>query len=119
MIANYLAHAYTKARDPQTATVEEGILKMPMPPGAYTSLEDFEAHREDMFKTNPENYDRYQMQFGLRVLEIYDEQGMGFLEKSKERISQRHAGDERGRHALAAGSNQPGISSLGEETQPI
>jgi hypothetical protein len=52
ILANYFAHAYTKARDPQTATVEDGILKMPMPPGAYTSLGDFEAHREDMFKTN-------------------------------------------------------------------
>ncbi len=79
ILANYFAHAYTKARDPQTATVEEGTLKMPMPPGAYTSLGDFEAHREDMFKTNPANYDWYQLQFGLRAMEIYDEQGLGFL----------------------------------------
>jgi hypothetical protein len=83
ILANYLAYAYAKARDPQTATVAEGFVKMAMPPGAYTSLEDFEAHREDIFKTNPSNYDWYQLQFGLRANEIYDEQGLGFLAKVK------------------------------------
>jgi hypothetical protein len=84
ILANYFAYAYAKGRDPQTATVGEGFVKMAMaPPGAYTSLEDFEAHREDMFKTNPANYDWYQLQFGLRAFEIYDEQGLGFLAKVK------------------------------------
>jgi hypothetical protein len=56
---------------------------MAMPPGAYTSLEDFEAHREEMLSTQPGNYDWYQLQFGLRADEIYDQQGLGFLAKVK------------------------------------
>jgi len=77
-LANYFAHARIRRREtPHTATVEEGILNMPMPPGAHTS------HREDMFKTNPANYDWYQLQFGLQAMEIYDEQGRGFLAKVK------------------------------------
>jgi hypothetical protein len=80
ILANYFAYAYEKARDPQTATVFEGFVKMAMPPGVYTSLEDFEEHRLSM---QPGNYDWYQLQFGLRALEIYDEQGLGFLAKVK------------------------------------
>ncbi len=66
---------------------------MPMPPGAYTSLDDFEAHREDMFKTNPANYDWYQLQFGLRAVEIYDEQGLGFLAKVKSAFPKRYVAE--------------------------
>jgi hypothetical protein len=78
ILANYFASAYGEARDPQTATVVDGIIKMGVPPGAYTSLEDFEAHYTNM---QPANYDWYQLQFGLRLLDIYNEQGLGFLPK--------------------------------------
>jgi hypothetical protein len=46
LLANYFAFAYGKARDPQTAAVAEGFVQMGIgrPPGAYTSLDDFEAH---------------------------------------------------------------------------
>jgi hypothetical protein len=85
ILANFFAHAYSKARDPQTAAAADGVIHMSVPPGAYTSLEDFEAHREDMFKTKsgPANYDWYQLQFGLRAAEIYDQQGLAFLPKVK------------------------------------
>jgi hypothetical protein len=78
ILATYFAYTYEKARDHQTATVFDGIVKMRVPPGAYRSLEDFEAHYTNM---QPVNYGWYQMQFALRVLEIYNEQGLGFLPK--------------------------------------
>jgi hypothetical protein len=80
ILANYFAYGYAKTRDPETATVFEGFSTLGTPPGAYTSLEDFESHWSDM---PPANYDWYQLQFGLRVLEIYNEQGLGFLSKVK------------------------------------
>jgi hypothetical protein len=80
ILANYLAFAYGKARDPQTAAVTEGFVKMgiEIPAGAYTSLDDFDAHFGNI---EPANYDWYQMQFATRALEIYNEQGLGFVAK--------------------------------------
>jgi hypothetical protein len=78
ILANYFADAYVEAQDHVTALVADGIVKMAIPPGAYTSLEDFEAFFNNI---QPANYDWYQLQFGLRVLEIYNEQGLGFLPK--------------------------------------
>ena len=82
MLANYFAYAYEKARDHQTAITAEAFVKTGFAPGAYTytSLEDFEAHSSNI---QPANYDWYQLQFGVRAFEIYNEQGLEFLEEVK------------------------------------
>jgi hypothetical protein len=76
MLANYFAQAYMAARDPRTELVSKGLTQMRVPPGTYTSLEDFETHYSGM---QPANYDWYQLQFGLRDLEIYKKEGIVFL----------------------------------------
>jgi hypothetical protein len=79
MLASYFAYAYEKARDRETATIVEGFTKMSSPPIAYASLEDFEAHP----MMDAANYDWYQWQFQSRIVEVYRQQGLGFLVKVK------------------------------------
>lgn len=90
-LANYFAYAYEKERDQKTATVSDGIVKLVIPSDAhaadaYSSLEDFEAHYADM---QPANYAWYQMQFGLHVLKMYNQQGLGFLVKVRSAFPKR------------------------------
>jgi hypothetical protein len=81
MLANYFAYAYEKARDPQTAKGAEEFVKTRMPSGVYRTLEDFEAHFSEI---QPANYDWYQLQFGVRALEVYNQQGLEFVTRVKD-----------------------------------
>jgi hypothetical protein len=79
MLASYFAYAYEKALPPETAAIVERFTKLSSPPVAYTSLPDFETHR----RMPPANYDWYQRQFEGRVVEVYNQEGLGFLTKVK------------------------------------
>ena len=58
ILATDFAYTYERARDHQTATACDGIVKMGVPPGTYSSLEDLEAYYTNM---QPANYGWYQM----------------------------------------------------------
>lgn len=82
MLATYFAYAYEKARDPQLATLVEGFARISAPAMQFTSLEDFE-NASALKNMSAANYDWYEHQFERRVIEVYRQQGLSFLVKTK------------------------------------
>jgi hypothetical protein len=85
MLASYFAYAFLRSERPEMALVWDGVLAaLPAgPPPAHTSLADFERLYVGV---GIPNYQWYQAAFQARVAEVYEAQGLGFLERVREAL---------------------------------
>jgi hypothetical protein len=85
MLATYFGYAFMRSERPEDTLVWEGVLgalaSSPQP--AHTSLADFE---ELYVRVGVPNYQDYQAAFHTRVAEVYDAQGLGFIERVREAL---------------------------------
>jgi hypothetical protein len=80
MLATFFGYAFMRSERPEDAVVWEGVLGAlnSSPSPAHTSLADFE---ELYVRVGVANYQDYQAAFHTRVAEVYDAQGLGFIER--------------------------------------
>lgn len=82
-LASYAGYAYLKARAPAQALSNEifwtvGLDNSPHP---FTKLDDFESKYEQLQQKYPGNYGWYQLAFDQRVIEIYAQSGVDYLDE--------------------------------------
>lgn len=77
-LSTYFAYAYEKSNRPQLAVIVEAVARMSSAPVTYTAVEDFPKTSRDAA-----NFVWYHHQFESRVVEVYAQQGLGFLMKAK------------------------------------
>jgi len=81
-LASYVGYAYLKARAPAQALSNEifwtaGLAKSPHP---ITRLDDFETKYDEIQQKYPGNYGWYQLALDQRVIEIYRQRGVDYLQ---------------------------------------
>lgn len=80
-LASYAGYAYLEATEPAQALSNEifwtvGLKNSPHP---FTKLDDFELRYNELQRKYPANYGWYQLAFDQRVINIYQQMGLGFL----------------------------------------
>jgi len=81
-LASYIGYAYLKEQHPDQLLGNEIFWKSGLAaPHPFTSLRDFETRYAELSARYPQNYGWYEFTFEERVIEVYREQGIGFLTK--------------------------------------
>lgn len=85
-LASYVGYAYLKAKAPAQALSNEifwtaGLGHSPHP---FTKLDDFESKYDELQQKYPGNYGWYQLALDQRVIEIYAQRGVGYLQAVKD-----------------------------------
>ena len=80
-LASYAGYAYLKAADPGQALSNEIFWTVGLKHSShsFTKLDDFERRYDELQQKYPGNYAWYQLALDQRVIEIYQQQGLGFL----------------------------------------
>ena len=87
-LASYAGYAYLKARDPGQALSNEifwtiGLKNSPHP---FTQLADFESKYDELQQRYPGNYGWYQLALDQRVIEIYRQSGVDYLQQIRKQF---------------------------------
>jgi hypothetical protein len=82
-LASYVGYAYLKAKSPAQALSNEifwtvGLNNSPHP---FTKLDDFETRYNQLQQEYPANYGWYQLALDQRVIEIYTQSGVEYLQE--------------------------------------
>lgn len=85
VMANYFCYAFLKSNYPDMARLlyEVSALTYNTTDFAYTTLQQFEKH---YFEIPPPNFHWYQITFIKMVIDVYNESGLDFIRKIREKI---------------------------------
>ena len=80
LLASYVGYAYLRKKFPLQALSSEIFWRQGLAaPHHFSRLEDFDSHYDELMQHDPANYGWYQVAFDQRVIDVYREQGIGFL----------------------------------------
>jgi len=92
-LASYAGYAYLQAKAPAQALSNEifwtvGLDKSPYP---FTKLDDFESKDDQLQQEYPGNYGWYQLALDQRVIEIYSQRGVEYVEEVRKKVPRRRS----------------------------